>query len=73
MVKWRKGICCGCQTQVPLTESDIPRQQELDNGMDDWSIDRMYVDAVGFLCVEHEAWGERCEGSGQVPQVVLKE
>jgi hypothetical protein len=65
-VKYSEGICCGCQSPVPL-KSYSPTQEEFDSM--DFPGGR---ECVQYVTVEHEFCGEPCEGSGQCPQVVLR-
>lgn len=68
-----RGICCGCQSPVDLQYSSLPLHQLLELGQDEEEIHREYGDSISYVCVSHDAWGERCDGSGLVPQVVLKD
>lgn len=68
-----KGICCGCQGSVELVSAQR-RELSLVDYTDDQISDecRWLGESVDYLVIEHEFCGERCDGSGQVPQVVLK-
>ncbi len=73
MVTFKSGVCCACQSVVPLTRSEIPLQQELARGWDREMCEMEYGDSIHYICVSHEFYGEPCEGTGQIPQCVLKD
>lgn len=66
------GICCTCQQEVPIYTSYIPRNEERERGLEDFEIDMQYGPSIDYLCESHHPWGELCEGTGQIPQFVLK-
>ena len=67
------GICSCCEQKVCIERSPIPRQQELDMGYEDFEISMTYGESINFICSPHDCWGVPCEGSGQIPQAVIKE
>ena len=71
MLAYREGICCACQCVVPIDPSSAPRDEERERGIEDWEINLIYGGAIDFIVVQHDAYGVPCEGSGQIPQVVL--
>ncbi len=76
-VSVKLGICCVCQEKVLIEASSLARDELSErygsDYYDEWFIDQWYGDSINFLVVEHKFYGERCDGSGQVPQVVLKD
>ena len=71
MISYKSGICCVCQCAVPLQPSPIPRQQELDRGLDDWDINREYGESINYVVIDHIFYGQKCDGSGQIPQALI--
>jgi hypothetical protein len=71
MTSYKKGICCGCQSEVAIQPCGLPRQEERERGFDDDDINMTYGTSIDFVVVEHSFFGEHCEGSGQIPQVIV--
>ncbi len=69
----KQGVCSVCECAVPLQPSSAALIAEHERGYDDWMINREYGDAINYICVDHTFYGEHCEGSGQIPQVVCKD
>lgn len=68
MVNIKKGLCCGCQEIVPVTES---RQVAEETSFDrEWGF---MGDEGRFVCISHTFYGEPCDGSGQVPQCLVED
>ena len=76
-----KGLCCDCQGEadvrpvtqaelVLLTGSDDPAEQE--RWFYDMSSGGGRMDPSMWICVEHDASGQHCPGSGTGPQAVYE-
>lgn len=73
-----QGICTVCQSPVAIRSSPVPLQELMqqshsDDLFADDEIRRTYGDSINYLCDTHDAFGQHCEGSGLIPQVVLKD
>lgn len=74
MINIKKGICCVCESEVPITSSSLPRDEvKREQGWDDFDIDHEYGETINFICIDHDFCGQRCEGIGQIPQFILTE
>jgi hypothetical protein len=71
MVTHKKGICSVCQSEVPINHSSIPSDEERKRGMEDYEISMTYGENINFICIDHEFYGEKCDGSGQIPQFII--
>lgn len=61
-----RGICSVCQSEQSLRLSKKD-ENEYDDFDDSWESD--YLQVVDT----HDFYGEQCDGSGQVPEIVLKD
>jgi len=62
------GICSVCEEKVSIERSAVPSSQLDKLGYADWE-KAEFGESLFYICLPH---GEPCEGSGQIPQVVLK-
>ena len=68
----KTGICCVCQSRIPINKSSLPREEELahyDN--DEFFVDMQYGDCINYVMIDHDFFGEKCSGSGQIPQFLV--
>ena len=65
------GICSVCQERIAVLRSSVPLAQEIARGEDAQDIERQYGEIIHYVVIDHDAWGERCDGSGQIPQTIL--
>lgn len=63
-----EGVCCECQTTHPVHPARSLREREMDLEEDDSD-----GEVGGYVMDIHDAWGSHCDGSGTMPQAVLKD
>ena len=68
-----KGICPVCQGVQEIEFSPVPRQQEEARGLEWEDIEMTYGDDINYVVVPHVFYGVDCEGSGQIPQGIIKD
>lgn len=67
-----QGICCGCQSPQDIQLSNLPANQMADLGWDAEDMDRCFGDDHRYVVMEHDFHGQRCDGSGLVPQAIIR-
>ena len=70
---YKKGLCCGCQSVVPVQPSTLAVEECLDKGIEEWELEQTYGNSIRYIVIDHTFYGEHCDGSGQIPQVVIKD
>jgi hypothetical protein len=58
------GTCCTCEENVPCAAV-------INESGEDWTVPvkgAVAANPLDYACVDHDAFGSRCEGSGQSPQ-----
>jgi hypothetical protein len=69
----KQGVCCTCQITVDLVSAHGRIFREMsEHGYEQEDVLREFGESAYYLCAEHDSFGERCEGSNMVPQVILK-
>lgn len=67
-----QGICSVCQEPVEIHPSDAAIREMAPHGYDLETLEHEFGEEIHYLCVPHSAYGKYCEGSGQIPQTILK-
>lgn len=68
-----KGVCTVCQSVKEVSRSSLAVQQLIDDlGYEEEDLAREYGEEIHYLVDEHEFCGQRCDGVGQIPQVLVK-
>ena len=62
-----EGVCCECQSVHPI------RMKRRTADEHDLDADNDLGPAGGYVMDIHDAWGSHCDGSGAMPQTVLKD
>lgn len=75
-----QGVCCTCQCVVPVSRSTVALYAEINrldlDHEDPFIADYIrddYGDSIDYLCDPHDAFGQPCDGAGQIPQAIIKE
>lgn len=64
------GVCCSCQSVAPVRV--CPQSADY-RELDDHELIQLLRDDVDmFVMADHDAFGKLCDGSGTVPQAVVR-
>lgn len=67
-----QGICTVCQSPQNVHQSQVPMQQMVELGEEEEDMLFLFGDPILYLVDSHDCCGEHCEGSGLVPQTILR-
>ncbi len=69
-----RGVCPVCQDVVPCRSANgqVFREMEV-LGWEFEDVQREFGESVYWLLDTHESYGAPCEGSGQVPEALIKD
>lgn len=69
-----QGVCSVCRSKVEVVSAHGRIFHEMkEHGWDDEDVIREFGQSAHYLCEKHESFGQRCDGSGQIPEAILKD